>query len=164
VSLSFGSIGTSLARIGTGLAGGGILGGLTAVFGGGRSGPPSPVGSSGLFGGGGGPVPYGTGVNRGPFIPVPGAIGKSGPGPAATSCPKGYHLNKHALAACRRHGAVGARTICVRNRKMNPLNPRALTRSLRREKRAGKIIKRLHVFRPIRHHAQEQRRLTSGKR
>jgi len=157
MSLSFGGIMGRVAAGGIGFATGGVGGLITSVFGGGRSGAPSSFG-----GFAGAPVPYGTGVNRGPFIPVPGAIGKSGPGPADKSCPKGWHLNKHALAACKRHGAVPAHSMCVRNRKMNPLNPRALTRSLRREKRATKIIKRLHVFRPL-HHAP-QRRIGSGRK
>lgn len=64
--------------------------------------------------------------------------------PTQGGCPRGWHLNKHQLA-----DGTAPRTICVRNRHMNPLNPRALKRALMREKRAGKIIKRLHIFRPV---------------
>lgn len=81
----------------------------------------------------------------------------------AGGCPRGYHPNKHALAASKRHGAVAARSMCVRNRHVNPLNPRALKRALRREKSAGKIIRRLHVFRPV-HHTSSQKRLPARTR
>jgi hypothetical protein len=64
----------------------------------------------------------------------------------AAGCPKGYHLNKHPLAASKRHGAMPARSMCVRNRHMHPLNSRALVRSLRRLKRARKLVSKLHSF------------------
>lgn len=117
--------------------------------------PGALVGLASSLGGGGGAGP-GTAV----------AVPSAGPGnifqnmnnqanswlqgqgiaPSAGSCPRGYHLNKHPLAATKRHGAVPARSICVRNRSMNPLNPRALTKALKREKRARKLLSRLHVF------------------
>jgi hypothetical protein len=148
MSISLGGLVRTAGRIGSGLATGGIIGGLTSAFGGGRSGAPSAPGFGGFQ------LPNLPGVPR---VNGPGGIALPGfGGSTPTTCPKGYHLNKHALAASKRHGAVAARTTCVRNRKINPLNPRALTRALRREKRAGKIIKRLHVFRPI-HHAQQRR-------
>ena len=113
----------------------------------------------------------------GPFVPAqggglsmpfpvngPGGIPLPGYNPAPTnatggSCPRGYHLNKHALAASKHHGALPARSICVRNRHLNPMNPRALSRALRREKRARKIVRKLHVFAPVRH-----QRLLPGRR
>lgn len=79
-----------------------------------------------------------------------GAVVRAAQGTPAASggaCPRGYHLNKHALGASRRHGALPARAICVRNRSMNPLNHRALTKALKREKRAKKILGRLHIMR-----------------
>lgn len=60
------------------------------------------------------------------------------------SCPRGFHLNKHALPASKRHGAVPARTICVRNRHVNALNGRAAGRALRRLKRADKMTRKIH--------------------
>lgn len=102
-------------------------------------------------GSGGGAIPYGTFPNIGPFIPVPSwAGGPQTAQPSAAGCPKGYHLNKHALAATKRHGALPARSICVRNRRMQALNSRAITRSLRRIKRANKIVRKLHAFAPSR--------------
>lgn len=145
VGFASGGIGGALAGIGTSLLG---SGGATAT-----SRPSVPT----IFGGGGG------GINM-PF-PVSGPGGQPLPGynPQGTggSCPRGYHLNKHALAASHKHGAVGARSICVRNRHINPMNPRAISRSLRRIKRAGKIVRRLHAFAPVRH---QQRRLPPGRR
>lgn len=120
-------------------------------------------------GGGGGsiPSPFGGGLNPGVSIGGPyginigfGQFGKGAqPTPTgATGCPRGYHLNKHALAASKRHGALAARSICVRNRSMNPMNHRALSRALKREKRAAKIIRRLRVFRPVHHQTKGRKR------
>lgn len=61
-------------------------------------------------------------------------------------CPRGMHLNKHALPASKRHGAVAARTICVRNRHVNALNGRAASRALRRLKRANKMTRKIHAL------------------
>jgi len=64
-----------------------------------------------------------------PEIPsmMPGAKGQ---------CPPGYHLNK----ADSMRGPKG--TYCVKNRKMNPLNPRALKRALRRSEDFEGIARR----------------------
>lgn len=71
---------------------------------------------------------------------------------AGGACPKGYHLNKHALPASKTHQAVPARSICVRNRRMNPLNHRADARALRRLKRADKMTRKIHsLFHHTRH-------------
>lgn len=51
-------------------------------------------------------------------------------------CPKGFHLNKQD----GKYGAAG--TYCVRNRSLNPLNPRALKRGLRRAERFEKFARR----------------------
>jgi len=51
-------------------------------------------------------------------------------------CPPGYHLNK----ADGPKGAKG--TYCVKNRRMNPLNPRALKRGLRRAEDFEKFARR----------------------
>lgn len=96
--------------------------------------------------GGGSPPSPGGGYNM-PFpVKGPGGVPLPGfnPGGVQTQCPKGYHLNKHALAASKKHKAVPAHSLCVRNRTINPLNHRALTRSLKRLKRAGKLVRKLH--------------------
>jgi hypothetical protein len=76
---------------------------------------------------------------------TPGVV-NGGPTAGANGAPRGYHLNKHPLAACKSHGAVPARSIYVRNRRMNPLNPRALRKALHREKAAKKLMGKLHIF------------------
>lgn len=123
--------------------GGAIIGAVTGLLGTGgasmtsaRPQLPSPTaGGGGLFGG----------MNAQADM----WLQKQGIAPVAGSCPKGYHLNRHALSASKRHGALPARSICVRNRKLNPLNSKALVHALRREKRARKLLSRLHVFKPV---------------
>jgi len=82
------------------------------------------------------------------FMPGAGAKGPSMPGfqypatgpggqaliPAAGVCPTGYHPDK----------ATG--TKCVRNRRMNVANPRALRRSMRRVQGFEKLAKRTIRF------------------
>lgn len=77
---------------------------------------------------------------------------------AGQGCPRGYHLNKHALPASRSHGAVGPRSICVRNRHMNPLNHRADSRALRRLKRADKMTRKIHNLFHHTHRAPAKKR------
>lgn len=117
---------------------------------------------------GGGSISIGgqNGINLGGSLQL-GGSGGPGATPTTTAavaaqgaCPRGYHLNKHALSASRRHAALPARSICVRNRSMNPLNPRALRRALRREKSARHLISKLHVF----HHAPARRAAPRRKR
>lgn len=145
-----GKIGTGIAKIGGGLLTGGVggaIGALGGLLGGGGNIQPPPKPS---FGGNGGfNMPFQ--VNGPGGLPLPGYNPGGTVTPQGGQCPRGYHLNKHALAASKRHGAVAARSICVRNRSMNPMNPRAVTRSLKRIKRANKIVRRLHAFSPIRH-------------
>jgi len=92
------------------------------------------------------------GAALGPFS-IQGQVGKTqtttysggvavSPG-AGGACPKGYHLNKNPLAASKRHGAVPARSICVRNRHMNPMNGRAVSRAARRIHRGEKLLRRI---------------------
>lgn len=155
----------------TGLATGGIGGAIAGWSAGGAIGGPKPptiapvapsMPSLPAVGGGGSwwnqPITI-PGVGTAGTIP----LGFPGTQPSTGGqCPRGYHLNKHALAASKRHGALPARSICVRNRHLNPMNPRALSRALRREKRARKIVRKLHVFAPVRHTVQ--RRIGSGRK
>lgn len=155
-----GAIGGAIGGFLTGGPGGAIIGGLAGYSGSGGGTPgTSVVRSMPTL-----PVPGGGG------LPMPGGFnfgGRSGPGtiggipimapgygfggklrgrvpPQNGQCPRGWHLNKHTLS-----DGTGARSMCVRNRTMNPLNPRALKRALTREKRAGKIIRRLHIFHAV---------------
>lgn len=57
-------------------------------------------------------------------------LGVPGPGIfSQTACPKGFHLSKQEPFKC------------VRNRRMNPMNPKAFRRSVRRIKGAVKFAK-----------------------
>jgi hypothetical protein len=69
--------------------------------------------------------------------------GSTPPATTATGCMKGYHLNKHPLPASKRHGAVPAHSILVRNRHMNAGNARAATRAIHRLKAAHRIFKKI---------------------
>lgn len=131
----------------TGGPAGAVAGGILGAFGGSPKspiGPPVPSGS---------PFGIGAGINvGGPLgITVRGGTGAWNQAAGTTvaqqgAALRGYHLNKHPLAACKSHGAVPAHTIYVRNRRMNPLNPRALRKALAREKSARKIMGKLHIF------------------
>lgn len=61
----------------------------------------------------------------------------------------GYHLNKHGYYTKGGH-YVAPRSKQVRNRRRNPLNPRALHRSLARLHSAKHAIKALHLLPPPR--------------
>jgi len=93
---------------------------------------PSQSPTPGLFPPGGlqGPLP--TGVSRGggrtPFITMPNGL----PG-----CPTGYHPEKQ------------GKPYCVRNRRMNPLNPRALSRATRRVGGFARAVKRARTLKTI---------------
>lgn len=118
------------------------LGGAISGILGGGSRPPAPVPAGSLPPGQGGTAFTFPGFG---FSHVTGGGGSNGAvQPTGGGCPKGYHLNKHALPASKRHGAVAARTICVRNRHTNALNGRAASRALRRLKRADKMTRKIH--------------------
>lgn len=68
-------------------------------------------------------------------VPTVSSFGpSSGPGTAMQrqNCTKGYHLNKSAYFHKRLNMWVDEGSACVRNRRMNPLNPRAASRAMRR--------------------------------
>jgi hypothetical protein len=80
-------------------------------------------------------------------IPQPGiggAVQRLLPGGATgygAGCPQGFHPNRSNYWTSQGYVAKGTR--CVRNRRRNPLNPRALDRSMGRIASAGKAIKAL---------------------
>ncbi len=86
----------------------------------------------GLFPPGGlqGPLPTGVARTggRAPFIVMPNGL----PG-----CPSGYHPEKSGKA------------YCVRNRRMNPLNPRALSRATRRVGGFARAVKRARTIKQV---------------
>jgi hypothetical protein len=61
--------------------------------------------------------------------------------PANGQCAPGYHLNKGTYWT--KQGVVYPQTRCVKNRRMNPLNPRALARSITR---GGRFVKMAQSF------------------
>lgn len=67
-------------------------------------------------------------------------------GAAAGCAPSGYHLNKGPLPASKKHGAVPAHSIMVRNRHMNALNGSAARRAIRRLKGARKAFRDIERF------------------
>ena len=74
------------------------------------------------------PVPGGLPPVFGGAIP-PGAIAPGSPGACPSPCCAGQHLDK----------ATG--TKCVSNRRMDPLNPKALRRAIRRAKGFERFVK-----------------------
>lgn len=148
----------------TGGPAGAILGGISGYQGGGPGASPGtavairPPSLPSIGAGGGYNVGIGgpSGINFGGNFGL--QLGGGTVAPTGGACPKGFHLNKHPLAASKKHGAVPARSMCVRNRSMNPLNPRALRRALGREKRARKFLSRLHIFKAVRHTAPTRRK------
>lgn len=65
------------------------------------------------------------GMGTAPSMPVTMAAGPNGKG-----CMSGHHINRSTYYTQR--GKVEAGTACVKNRHMNPLNPRAASRAMRR--------------------------------
>lgn len=63
----------------------------------------------------------------------------------STPCVAGHHFNKSGYYT-KRYGYVEAGTVCVRNRRRNPLNPRALSRAMSRVKSAQRAVRCLQLF------------------
>lgn len=76
------------------------------------------------------PIPFPSGLFSGGGLECP-------TGPGVNPCCRGEHLNKAKDCAGNLPG-----TKCVSNRRMNPLNPRALRRSIRRLKGFESFVKR----------------------
>jgi hypothetical protein len=143
---------STLGGIATGFLSGGpagaVAGGIMGAFGGGS--PRTPAIAAAPMPPSGSPFGIGVGINAGGpngitlRLGTPNVVNGSPTG--ATGQPRGYHLNKHPLAACKSHGAMPARSMWVRNRRMNPLNPRALRKALHREKAARHLMGKLHIF------------------
>jgi hypothetical protein len=136
-----------------GLLGGGpvgmVLGGVSGIAG------RTSVGAAKLGRSVGSPVPgvggggfqMGGGVSAGGFSMGGGISAGGGAAPGtALACLTGHHVNRSGYYA---HGGyVPAGTACVKNRRMNPLNPRALSRAMRRitsAKRAASVLNRITI-------------------
>jgi len=64
-----------------------------------------------------------------------------------TPCMAGYHYNRTGYFT-KRYGWIEKGTVCVKNRRRNPLNPRALSKALSRltsAKRAVTVLDRIEV-------------------
>jgi len=59
---------------------------------------------------------------------------------AGAQCTSGYHFNRTGYFT-KRYGFIEKGSICVRNRKRNPLNPRALSRAMARLSSAKKAVR-----------------------
>ncbi len=72
--------------------------------------------------------------------------GGGGPKPGPQGCPVGYHFNRTTYYTAK--GRVEKGTRCVKNRRRNPLNPRALSRSMSRihsAKKAAHFLDRIQI-------------------
>lgn len=69
------------------------------------------------------------------------------PGSGATPCARGYHYNKSGYFT-QRYGWIPRGTVCVKNRKRNPLNPRAASRAMARlssAKKAASFLSKVSI-------------------
>ena len=88
------------------------------------------------------PVPGGAAFPGGGLLPAAGQViggalaGYQGAVSTAGACPAGYHLRKDRRLPAK----------CVRNRRMNIANPRALRRGMRRVKGFEKLARRTISF------------------
>ena len=78
----------------------------------------------------------------------------------AVACPSGFHPNKSSyFLTDGSHVEEGSR--CVKNRRRNPLNPRALSRSIGRikgAKRASKVLSSITIRDPNAHHHHRKKK------
>lgn len=91
--------------------------------------PPKPSGTISI------PSIFGGGHINPPGFGPPGMGYQSGRAAAATGCPPGYHPDKK------------TGTKCVRNRRLNPTNPRAARRAITRLAGFERIARRIVTFR-----------------
>ena len=112
--------------------------------------PQGPIRLPSPFGvGGTNPFPMGPlGPDLNPNqYPIPYGGGVMSPLGTQSKCPQGYHINKALIKAAMRQTPSNVKRAqqvvhaCVRNRKMNVLNVRALNRGIRRMHGAAKTLK-----------------------
>lgn len=163
-SILGGSLGGKLTQIGGILGGGGLPSVPTTLPGGAPNGNTGGITATGTAGGGcintaigsicaGGSLGAGQfqGPGNGQLPVMTGVTGGSSSVAVPGACMRGYHLNKTGYWTSQGYVAPG--TKLVRNRRRNPLNPRALSRSLSRitgfdravrgtEKRLAKVARR----------------------
>lgn len=89
----------------------------------------------------------GTGLQIPTITPTSAGAGAS-ISPTGQLCLRGYHLNKSEYFHKRLGMVVQPGTACVKNRRMNPLNPRAASRAMRRLdgfSRATRSVERMMI-------------------
>jgi hypothetical protein len=107
--------------------------------------PFAPTGSGVSVGPGG--IQIGTWGKPPALAPAPGGA-ITGPvvgTPSTVPCTSGYHHNKTTYYT-KKYGVIYKGTVCVRNRRRNPLNPRALSRAMSRVASAQKAVRCLGLF------------------
>lgn len=164
----FGFLGKALGVVGSvvggpvGLIARGISGSAGSASGGVASAAALPAASPFRAFGGGGP---GFGGMMPTFSPGRALTAGGGPGAGSSllphfSCDRGFHHAKHKGAL---FGALASK--CVRNRRMNVANPKALRRSIRRlygaEKMYARLLKVTHPHKRGRVHPKPPRRRRS---
>lgn len=78
-----------------------------------------------------------------------------------TPCAAGYHYNKTGYFT-KRYGWIEKGTVCVKNRRRNPLNAKALNRAGRRlvsAKKAAHFLDRIHFGAKPTHHRRAHQKL-----
>lgn len=90
------------------------------------------------------------GVQIGRYAPTYPTSGAGQPAQNGAGCLRGHHLNRTGYFT-KSSGWVEKGTVCVRNRRRNPLNPRALSRAMSRlasAKKATDCLKRYSIREP----------------
>lgn len=100
--------------------------------------------------------PYPTPSPRTPAPPTANTPIVAGYVPGSAVCPTGHHLNKTRYLT--RQGVVEPGTRCVKNRRMNPTNPRALVRAIRRGDRFVALAKSFGMGAPAKGLKKRRRR------
>lgn len=158
------------------------LSGLAGMFGGGDDGSGIDLGSvindasdlsglAGMFGGGGGGSPAVTGTGMTPVTSssgMGGMLAKHFFGNSHSRAipisqtngvrPRGFHPNKHGYFLSSIATWIQPGTVWVPNRRRNPLNPRALHKSMARLISAKHAVKKLGLLDvPRRHHSRQRK-------
>lgn len=129
----------------------------TGMFGGSTPAMPPLQAGSGFYAG-----PGGVAVGQYNMAPA-GAAPAAGSAAIAACGLKGYHMNK--TTYCTHAGWVAKGSKCVRNRRRNPLNPRALSRAMSRVASAQRAVKAIQLFAgaPARAAAKGKGKLRRGR-
>lgn len=117
-----------------------VMGSSTGgMFGGSAPARPALQAGSGFYAG-----PGGVAVGQYNMGAAPAGAPQAGSAAIAACGLKGYHMNK--TTYCTHSGWVAKGTKCVRNRRRNPLNPRALSRAMSRVASAQRAVKAIQLF------------------